>query len=585
MKQLNKLILIFLVFGSAFSCKQKPAEESKKEVGTERKWWKEAVVYQIYPRSFKDSDGDGIGDLKGIASKLDYIKSLGIDAVWLNPIFESPNKDNGYDISDYQNIMKQFGSMVDFDTLLKGFHERGIKVMMDMVLNHCSNEHKWFKEASQSRNSPYYNYFHWWPAEKGQPPYRFSIFDEKGYGWEFNKKTNSYYLHYFGDFQPDLNWENPQLRQDVYKTMRFWCDKGVDGFRMDALAFISKDTTWPPLPKEYNGNWTLYYASGPYLHDHIQEMNREVLSRYDLATVAEATGDIPRVKLFVDEDRRELNMAYNFEAIDFGYLPNEYKMPDPKGYDFVQWKKIYTKWDSAFLDKGWGTMYLANHDQPRMLTRWGNDTPEFRDVASKMLTTFILSMRATPYYYYGDEIGMNNIKFDKVEQYNDVELLTNYAQVKAKGGDLKRFLEGMKISSRDNGRTPMQWDTTENAGFGTGKPWLSVNNNYKTVNVSAQEKDDHSILNYFRKMVKLRKDNDVLIYGKYTLLDKDNRDVFAFTRELNGKKLLVLLNFKGKNSAASTGVDIKSAKVLISNYAMASADGSLRPYEAVIYEL
>jgi oligo-1,6-glucosidase len=586
MKSNFKIIFVIATcFALLSACDANKKASPEADIVTEKKWWKEAVVYQIYPRSFKDSDGDGIGDLKGIISKLDYIKSLGIDAVWLNPIFESPNKDNGYDISDYENIMKQFGTIKDFDSLIKGFKDRGIKVMLDMVLNHCSNEHKWFKEASKSRNSPYYHYFHWWPAEKGEPPYRFSIFDEKGYGWEFNKPTNSYYLHYFGDFQPDLNWENPQLRQDVYKMMRYWCDKGVDGFRMDALAFISKDTTWPPLPKEYNGNWVMYYASGPHLHDYIKEMNREVLSKYNLATVAEAMGDVPRVKLFVDEDRKELNMAYNFEAIDFGYLPGEYKMPDPKGYDFVQWKKIYTKWDSAFLDKGWGTMYLANHDQPRMLTRWGNDTPEFRDYSSKLLTTFILSMRATPYYYYGDEIGMSNIKFDRVEQYNDVELLTNYEQVKAKGGDLKRFLEGMKISSRDNGRTPMQWDTTTNGGFSKGKPWLPTNENYKTINAAAQENDPNSCLNYFRKMIKLHKENEVLIYGKYTLLDKDNADVFSYTRELNGKKLLVLLNFKNKTAITNTGIDVGKAKVLINNYSTASTDGTLKPYEAVIYEL
>jgi oligo-1,6-glucosidase len=584
-KKISIAVLIISLIG--YSCKspEKKTVQDSFENKTDKKWWKEAIVYQIYPRSFKDSDGDGIGDLKGIISKLDYIKSLGIDAVWLNPVFESPNKDNGYDISDYQNIMKQFGTIGDFDSLLKGFHDRGIKVMMDMVLNHCSSEHHWFKEAIKSRNSPYYNYFHWWPAEKGEPPYRWSIFDEKAYGWEFNKATNSYYLHYFADFQPDLNWENPQLRQDIYKMMRYWCDKGVNGFRMDALAFISKDTDWPPLPKEYNGNWGMYYASGPHLHDYIQEMNREVLSKYDLATVAEAVGDVPRVKLFVDEDRKELNMAYNFEAIDFGYLPGEYKMPDPKGYDFVQWKKIYSKWDSAFLEKGWGTMYLANHDQPRMLTRWGNDAPEFRNFSSKLLTTFILGMRATPYYYYGDEIGMNNIKFDKVEQYNDVELLTNYAQVKAKGGDLKRFLEGMKISSRDNGRTPMQWDTTLNAGFGNGKPWLPVNGNYKTINVAVEENDPNSCLNYFRKMTKLRKENEVLMYGKYTLLDKDNPDVFAYTRELNGRKLLVMLNFSSKTAKANTGIDVSQAKVLINNYSAASTDGTLKPYEAVIYEL
>ena len=586
MKSNIRIISFFLFIPVILiGCISNDQQSAEGNITTKKKWWKEATIYQIYPRSFKDSDADGVGDLRGIISKLGYIKSLGVDAVWLNPIYASPNKDNGYDISDYENIQPQFGTMADFDSLVKGFHDRGIKVIMDMVLNHCSNEHKWFKEASRSRNSPFYNYFHWWPAEKGEPPYRFSIFDEKAYGWEYNKPTNSYYLHYFGDFQPDLNWENPRLRQDIYHMMRRWCDKGVDGFRMDALAFISKDTTWPLLPKEYNGNWVMYYASGPQLHDYIQEMNREVLSKYDLATVAEAVGDIPRVKKFVDEDRNELNMAYNFEAIDFGYLPGEYKMPDPKGYDLIKWKEVYSKWDSAFVDKGWGTMYLANHDQPRMLTRWGNDSPEFRDYSSKQLTTFILSMRATPYYYYGDEIGMSNIKFDRVEQYNDVELLTNYEQVRAKGGDLKRFLEGMKISSRDNGRTPMQWDSTLHGGFGNAKPWLPVNDNYKNINVAVQEGDPNSCLNYFRRMIKLRKENDVLIYGKFTLLDKDNPDVFAYTRELNGKKFLVLLNFKNTLATVKTGIDLSNAKILINNYSTASSDGTLKPYEAIIYEL
>jgi oligo-1,6-glucosidase len=586
MKSLLGLLVVVFLITALTVCKFKTQNNATTiAAATERKWWKEATVYQIYPRSFKDSDGDGVGDIKGIISKQDYIKSLGIDAVWLNPIYESPQKDNGYDISDYQNIYKQFGNMADFDTMMVGFKNRGIKVMMDMVLNHCSDEHLWFKEAKKSRSSSYYNYFHWWPAEKGEPPYRWSIFDEKAYGWEFNKPTNSYYLHYFADFQPDLNWENPLLRQEIYKMMRFWCDKGVDGFRMDALAFISKDTTWPPLPEEYNGNWSLYYASGPTLHSYIQEMNREVLSKYNVATVAEAMGDVTRVKKFVDEDRKELNMAYNFEAIDFGYLPNEYKMPDPKGYDFVKWKKIFSKWDSAFMHKGWGTMYLANHDQPRMLTRWGNDAPAYKSYSSKLLTTLILSMRATAFYYYGDELGMSNIKFDKVEQYNDVELLTNYAQVKAKGGDLKRFLEGMKISSRDNGRTPMQWDSSGNAGFTTGKPWLPANANYTSINAATQDKDPNSVLNYFRKMQQLRKQNDVLKYGSYTLLDENNPNVFAYTRELDEKKLLVLLNFKDKEAKIETGIDVSKAKVLINNYATVAANGMLKPYEAIIYEI
>jgi oligo-1,6-glucosidase len=556
----------------------------------DKKWWKEAVVYQIYPRSFKDSDGDGVGDIKGIISKLDYVKSLGVDMVWLNPIYASPNKDNGYDISDYENIMKEFGTMADFDVLLKGFHDKNVKVFMDLVLNHCSEEHAWFKAARSSRTSPYYNYFHWWPAEKGKPPYRFSIFDEKGDGWEFNKATNSYYLHYFADCQPDLNWENPVLRQEIYKMMRSWLDKGVDGFRLDAIAFCSKDTTWPPLPKEYGDQWTMYYASGPHLHDYMQEMNREVFGKKDVATVAEAMGDVERVMKFVDPARKELNMAYYFEATELGYLPKEYKMPDPKGFDLVEWKNIYEKWTNAFAQKGWGTMYLANHDQPRMLTRWGNDSTEFRDASSKMLTTFIMSMRGTPYYYFGDEIGMNNIKFDKVEEYNDIELHTNYAQVKAKGGDLKRFLEGMKISSRDNGRTPMQWKNSLNGGFSMGKPWLKVNPNYASVNVENQEKDPNSILNYFRKMVQLRKNEPTLIYGDWTLVDRTNPSVFAYTRSLEGKKLLIMLNFKAKEAKVDTkGLDLTKAKVLISNQTTplkaGSVFGTLKAYEAVVLEL
>ncbi len=573
---------IILLIAACQSPESKTTPQTSNADTLDKQWWKEAVVYQIYPRSFKDSNGDGIGDLPGIISKLDYVKSLGVDMVWLNPIYASPNKDNGYDISDYQNIMKEFGTMEDFDVLLKGMHDRGIKVFMDLVVNHCSDQHKWFQSARSSRNSPYYNYFHWWPAEKGKPPYRWGIFDEKGDAWEYNKATNSYYLHYFADGQPDLNWENPQLRQEIYKMMRFWLDKGIDGFRLDAIAFISKDTTFPPLPAEYDGQWGMYYASGPHLHDYMQEMNREVLSKYDVATVAEAVGDVERVMKFVDPARKELTMAYYFEAIDFGYLPNEYKMPDPKGYDFLQWKKIYAKWTDAFAQKGWGTIYLANHDQPRMLTRWGNDSREFRDVSSKMLTTFILSMRGTAFYYFGDEIGMSNIKFDRVEDYNDIELLTNYAQVKAKGGDLKRFLEGMKISSRDNGRTPMQWDNSPNGGFTSGTPWLKVNPNYATVNVTAQEEDSQSILNYFRQMIQLRKSEPVLIYGDWKLVDADNPDVFAYTRSLHGKTLLILLNFKATEATSNTGLNLNGAKALIGNYPNPSTDGKLRPYEAVI---
>ena len=569
----------------AISCNSNPKTVSEKGSVTDRKWWKEAVVYQIYPRSFKDSDGNGVGDIKGIISKLDYVQSLGVNLIWLNPVYSSPNFDNGYDISDYENIMKEFGTMKDFDEMLKGFHERKIKVLMDLVVNHCSSEHHWFKEARTSRLNPCYNYFHWWPAEKGMPPVRWSHFDVKADGWEFNKPTNSYYLHYFADQQPDLNWENPKLRQEIYKMMRFWLNKGVDGFRLDAIAYISKDTSFPPLPASYNNKWAMYYADGPRLHEYIQEMNREVLGRYDIATVAEALGTVDRVMKFVDPARKELNMGYHFEGVDMGYLPNEYKMMNPDGWSLAEFKKIYSKWDSAYEEKGWGTTYLGNHDQPRMLTRWGNDSPEFREPSSKLLTTFILSMRGTPYYYYGDEIGMSNIKFDKVEEYNDIELLTNYAQVKAKGGDLKRFLEGMKISSRDNGRTPMQWNTGTNAGFTTGKPWLTVNPNFTGINVEAEEKNPNSCLNYFRKMIKLRKENEVLIYGKYTLVDKDNPDIYAYTREGEGKKFLVVLNFHNTTAKLNSEFDLSKAEILIHNYEGPAAGGHFRPYEAVIYEL
>lgn len=554
--------------------------------GLDRKWWKEAVVYQVYPRSFKDDDGDGVGDLKGIISKLDYIKSLGIDVIWLNPIYSSPNGDNGYDISDYQNIMQQFGTMQDFDALLKGIHDRGLKLVMDLVVNHSSDQHEWFKQSRSSRDNPYRNYYHWWPAEKGIPAHRYSFFDVNNDAWQFDSATNAYYLHYFGDFQPDLNWENPKLREDIFSMMRFWFDKGVDGFRMDVIPFISKDTTFPALPAEYNGDYAKYYAHGPHVHDYLQQMNKEALSKYDVMTVAEGIGLTTNdAHDFVDEDRHELNMLYHFEGVSLGYLPNQFKVPDPKGYSLIEFKNIYSKWDSVFENKGWGTIYLGNHDQPRMVTRWGNDSAEYRELSSKMLTTFLMTMRATPYYYNGDELGMNNIKFDKIDDYRDIESINMYKQIQERNGDLQAFLNAQKISARDNSRTPFQWNATANAGFTTGTPWLKVNPNYKTVNAEAEEKDSSSCLNYFRRVVKLRKDNLVLVYGKYTLLDKDNSQGYAYTRELDGKKILVMLNFSAKPATVNTGFDITNASLMIGNYATANNTTALRPYEAVVYEL
>jgi oligo-1,6-glucosidase len=554
--------------------------------GLNHKWWKEAVVYQVYPRSFKDDNGDGVGDLKGITSKLDYIKSLGIDVVWLNPIYSSPNGDNGYDISDYENIMQQFGTMDDFNTLLKGMHERGLKLVMDLVVNHSSDQHEWFKQSRSSRDNPYRNYYHWWPAEKGKPAARYSFFDVNNDAWKYDTLTNSYYLHYFGDFQPDLNWENPKVREEIFNMMKFWFDKGVDGFRMDVIPFISKDTTFPLLPAEYNGDFVKYYAHGPHVHDYLQQMNKEVLSKYNVMTVAEGIGvSTNDANLFVDDDRHELNMLYHFEGMGLGYLPNHFKTPDPKGYSLIEFKKIYTRWDSIFENKGWGTVYLGNHDQPRMVTRWGNDSGEYRVLSSKMLTTFLMTMRATPYYYNGDELGMSNIKFDKIDDYRDIESINMYRHIQETHGDLQAFLNAQKISARDNSRTPFQWNDSLNAGFTTGTPWLKINPNYKTVNVEAEEKDSNSCLNYFRRVIKLRKDNLVLVYGKYTLLDKDNQQVYAYTRELNGTKFLVLLNFSKNAATANTGIDFTNANLLIDNYTTANNKTALRPYEAAVYEL
>ncbi|UOE49077.1 alpha-glucosidase [Mucilaginibacter sp. SMC90] len=544
---------------------------------TNRKWWKEAVVYQVYPRSFKDNDGDGIGDLKGIISKLDYIKSLGVDVVWLNPIYSSPNDDNGYDVSDYRNIMKDFGTMDDFDALLKGMHARGIKLVMDLVVNHSSDEHEWFKQSRSSRNNPYREYYHWWNAEKGKPAYRYSLFDVNHDAWRYDSLTNAYYLHYFSRKQPDLNWENPKLRNEVYDIMKFWANKGIDGFRLDAFQFAAKDTTFPAFPKGFEKNFTQYYGVQGNLHGYLQEMNREVLSKYNVMSVAEGAGNtFEDGHNLVDADRNELNMAYAFEGADIA---------KPEGYSITHLKQVFTKWDSAFATKGWLSIFLANHDQARLVSRFGNDRPEFRALSSKMLTTFLMTMRGTPYYYNGDELGMTNAGFTTIDDYRDVQTLNEYQRQKNIGADLPAYLKRIAFESRDNGRTPFQWNSTANAGFTTGAPWIKVNPNYKTVNAAAQEKDASSTLNYFRKMVKLRKDNLVLVYGKYTLLDAQNPDTYAYTRELNGKKLLVLLNFTNKTASAQTGVDLGNATVLIGNYQKPSKNGTLMPYEAVVYEV
>ncbi|HET6252644.1 MAG TPA: alpha-glucosidase [Puia sp.] len=552
-----------------------------------RKWWKETVIYQVYPRSFKDSDGNGVGDLKGILSKLDYISSLGVDTIWLNPIYASPGEDNGYDISDYRAVDPQYGTMDDLQRLIDELHGRKMRVIMDMVVNHTSDQHEWFRSARQSREDPHYAWYHWWPAEKGEPPYRCGFFDPKGKAWEFNAATNSYYLHYFSPRQPDLNWENAELRGQIYEMLRFWLAKGVDGFRMDAITFISKDPRWPEITAEtlkekFDGDWGNYYASGPKLHEYLREMRAAVVDG-DAIIIGESSGvSAEKAPELVAEDRKELNMIYQFEGIMIGYLPGEFKKVDPKGWSLVKFKDVYTRWDGALEGKGWNTLYLGNHDQPRMVSRWGDDSDEFRAVSAKLLFTFLLTMRGTPSLYNGDELGMTNIRFERIDDYQDIETREKYEQVRQNGGDTEGFLKDQQLAARDNSRTPFQWNGGPHAGFTDGEPWIAINANHRVINVAAQEGDQESVLAYVRQLVRLRRERKVLVYGEYRLLDPDDAQVYAYERWDERERVLVLLNFSGRERVYGCG---EKGKVLVNNYReLLSDEGGVRlqPWQAVV---
>ena len=547
----------------------------------EKNWWKEGIVYQIYPRSYKDTSGNGVGDLRGIIQKLDYIKSLGVTMVWLNPIYESPNDDNGYDISNYRAIMKEFGTMEDFDELLEGLHQRGMKFIMDVVVNHSSDEHEWFKQSRSSRDNSYRDYYHWWPAEKGKPNYRWSFFDENSDAWKYDEQTDSYYLHYFSQKQPDLNWENPKVRQEVYDIMKFWAEKGVDGFRLDAFQYVSKDITFPPFPEGYDVDIPSvieYHGMGPHIHSYLKEMYDQVLSKYDVFAVSEGVGStLQDAHDLVDKDRNELQMAYHFEATDM--------VTTLEKCTLAQFKESFTKWDKSFAEKGWIAIYLSNHDQSRFINRYGSDKPEFKDYSAKLLNTFILSMRGTPYTYYGDELGMTNIGFTKIEQYKDIAAINGYKKAASDGEDLEHYLKKLNLLSRDNGRTPMQWDASKNAGFSNETPWLPVHKNHTTVNVLNQENDQNSVLNHFRKMVALRKDNLLLVYGNYEIIQEEHPTIYAYSRTLDDEKMIVLLNFSESESSISLPNFDHSKKVLINNYNEFSVDKNtitLKPYQAVV---
>ena len=569
----SKILVVLLALGF-LSCG--PTAEVKET--QQKKWWKEAIVYQIYPRSFKDTDGDGIGDIKGIIEELDYIKSLGVTAIWLNPIYESPNFDNGYDVSDYRAIAKEYGGMEAFDTLLEEMHKRDLKIIMDIVVNHSSWEHSWFKESRSSRDNPYRDYYHWWPAEKGKPNYRYSLFDDKGDAWAYDSITDSYYLHYFAKQQPDLNWSNPKVKEEVVDILKFWAEKGVDGFRLDAFQFAAKDTTFPKFPEGYEKDFIQYYAMQEGLHDYLKLMYDEVFSKYNVMSVAEGAGrNFKEAHELVDADRNELSMAYAFDAVD---------LPNKEGYSPKIFKEVFTKWDHEFSEKGWISIFLSNHDQARLVSRFTDDTDEFRAVSAKMLHTFLLSMRGTPYLYYGDELGMTNIYFDAIEQYDDISTINNYKKTISEGGDGEAFLKRASMFSRDNGRTPMQWDASDNGGFTSGTPWLPVNENTKTINVVAQQEDPSSILNHFRAMTALRTSNPVLIYGDYELLDTEDQ-IYAYLRSYEGQKVLVVLNYSKENSTLDLS-NYKWSDTLINNYEdLKTADGKavLKPYQAVILKL
>lgn len=538
-----------------------------------KKWWHSSVVYQIYPRSFKDSNNDGIGDINGIIEKLDYLKELGIDIIWLSPVYKSPNDDNGYDISDYCDIMDEFGTMDDMDRLLDEGNKRGIKIVMDLVVNHTSDEHKWFIEARKSKDNEYRDYYVWRDGFNDKEPNDLeSMFS--GSAWELDKQTNQYYLHLFSKKQPDLNWENPKVRNEVYKMMNYWIDKGIGGFRMDVIDLIGK------LPDKK------ITANGPKLHEYIQEMNRKTLRDKDLLTVGETWGATPEIgKMYSDPARNELSMIFQFEHIMLDQEGEE--KWDLKQLNLLDLKRILSKWQTALGDEGWNSLFWNNHDLPRIVSRWGNDK-EYRVKSAKMLATLLHGMKGTPYIYQGEELGMTNVKFDNIEDYNDIESLNMYKERISKGYKHEEIMESIYAKGRDNARTPIQWDDSEYGGFSTSKPWLAVNKNYKYINAKNCLKDNDSIFYHYKKLIEIRKSNETIIYGDYNLLCEDDKNIFAYTRKLDGDTILVVCNFYNIETKINYEGDYESLEILISNYSDSSINLSnlkLRPYEAIMYRI
>lgn len=548
----------------------------------EKAWWKEAVVYQIYPRSFMDSNGDGIGDLKGITSKLDYLKYLGIDVIWLSPVYQSPNDDNGYDISDYQAIMEEFGTMEDFDEMLEQAHQRDIRIVMDLVVNHTSDEHEWFVESRKSKDNAYRDYYIWRKGkdEKTPPNNWGSVFG--GPAWEYDEATSMYYLHLFSKKQPDLNWDNPEVRERVFDMMTWWCDKGIDGFRMDVISMISKTKELPDGEVHgLYGDYSPYCVHGPNVHKYLKEMNEKVLSNYDIMTVGETAGVTTEdAKRYAGEDAHELNMVFQFEHVE-GY--GKYGKWTDEKRPLKTLREILSHWQTELYGKAWNSLFWDNHDQPRAVSQFGDDRPQYREASAKMLATCLHMMQGTPYIYQGEELGMTNFPFQSPKDFHDIDSINAYEEWCASGLVAHEdFWPCIAAKSRDNARTPMQWEDTEQAGFTTGTPWMPVNPNYKEINAKAETADPNSVFHYYKKLIALRKQNPIMVYGKYELLLEDSEELYAYTRTLEGERLLVVCNFTAHEVSFALPEEFAGASCLISNMENEYGKGEivLKAYEA-----
>ncbi|WP_066072625.1 glycoside hydrolase family 13 protein [Neobacillus soli] len=548
-------------------------------------WWKKSVVYQIYPRSFKDSNGDGIGDIQGIIEKLDYLKLLGVDVIWLSPVYDSPNDDNGYDIRNYQEIMNEFGTMADFDQMLAELHKRDMKLVMDLVVNHTSDEHEWFVQSKKSTDNPYRDYYFWRKGKDGKEPNNWgSVFS--GPAWTYDETTNEYYLHLFSKKQPDLNWENPTLREEIYRMMKYWLDKGIDGFRMDVINMISKQEDLPDAELsdgQVYSDGGRYYMNGPRIHEFLQEMNQEVLSKYPIMSVGEMPGATTEdAVLYTDPDRNEVNMIFTFEHMDLDSAPGgKWNL---KPLDLVDLKENLTKWQTGLHNKGWNSLYWNNHDQPRIVSRFGNDQ-EYRVESAKMLATCLHFMQGTPYIYQGEEIGMTNVKFDSLGDYRDIETINMNIERKALGYTHEEIMASIYVKGRDNARTPMQWDHSEHGGFTTGEtPWIKVNPRFKEINVKTALEDPQSIFYFYQKLIALRKEMDIIIEGDFQLLLKGHPKLFAYERRWKDETLLVVCNFSGDEVAVEDEelrTKLAEYNAVLSNYE-GGGQSILRPYESMV---